>query len=207
MTTRNGDTPRPETLSEAKARVEEGGAAGRSAEMSRTCGEKKRVIIARLDSMEVDHDDVDDLAVLRQMVAHHLNLGILPEDKWSEAQMPCAVNEVLKLNASPALMGSGKKARLFLKQALSADGDDLTRRQIDFGDNDDDGGEDEFALPKGDYSAATRIKLLEILKQDKLDKAKAAGKDEADPPSPPLTRGVDGPTSAGRQWRTSATDR
>jgi hypothetical protein len=197
----------PETISEAKARVERGGAAERSAEMARTCSEKKRAIIARLDLLEIDHDDVDDLAVLRQMLAHHLDLGMLPEDRWSEAQMPRAVNEVLKLNASPALIGSGKSARVFSRQALSANGDDPTQRQIDFGDNEDDGGEDEFALPKGDYSADTRLKLLEILKQDKLDKAKAAGKEEADPPSPPLTRGVDGPTSAGRRWRTSTTDR
>jgi hypothetical protein len=171
------------------------------------CSEKKRVIIARLDSMEIDHDDVDDLGVLRQMLAHHLNLGMLPEDRWSKAQTPCAVNEVLKLNASPALLGSGKRARVFLRQALSADGDDLARRQINFGDNEDDEGEDEFALPKGDYSADTRLKLLEILKQDKRDKAKAAGKEEAALPSPPVTRGVDGPTSAGRHWRTSATER
>jgi hypothetical protein len=169
--------------------------------------EKKREIIARLDYMEIDHDDVDDLAVLRQMVAHHLHLGILPEARWSKAQIPHAVNEVLKMNASPALLGSGKKARLFLKEALSADGDDVARKHINFDGGTADGEEDEFALPKGDYSAATRIKLLAILKQDKLDKAKADGKDAADPPSPPLTRGKDELTFAGRQWRTSATDR
>ena len=123
--------------------MERGGPTERSAEMSRACTEQKKFILARLDTMGIDHDDVDDLAVLRQMVAHHLHLGILPENRWSKAQIPCAVNEVLKLNASPALMGSGKKARLFLKQALNADGDDATRRHINFGGQGDPE-DDEF---------------------------------------------------------------
>jgi hypothetical protein len=173
--------------------------------------EKKKAIIARLDSMEVAHDDVDDLGVLRQVVAHHLHLGILPEGRWSKAQIPCAVNEVLKTNASPASMGTGSKARLFLRQALSSDGDNSTRRQLDHGEDDAEGEEDELASLKGDYSVETRAQLLEIFKQakrtHKLDKAKAAGKEEADPPSPELTRGTDGPTSAGRRWRASATVR
>jgi hypothetical protein len=120
MPTRSGDAP---------VRVEKGGSEERPVEASRACTEKKKVAIARLDSMGVDHDDVDDLAVPRQMVAHHLHLGVSPEGRWSGAQIPRAVNEVLKLSASPALMGSGKSARSFSRQELSADGDDSARKR------------------------------------------------------------------------------
>ena len=169
--------------------------------------EKKKAITARLDSMEIAHDGVEDLGVLRQMVAHHLHLGVLPEDRWSKAQISYAANEVLKLNASPALMGSGTTARKFLRQAISADGDDAARRELNYEEADTQGEEDEFALLQGDYSAETRAQLAAIFKQARLDKAKAAGKQPAEQPSPELTRGVDGETAAGRKWRTSATVR
>jgi hypothetical protein len=206
MATRGGKTPIPETLSQAKERIAKGGADERTSEMSRTCLAKKREIITRLDSMEVEHDDVDDLAVLRQMAAQHLNLGVLPEDRWSKAQIPCAVNEVLKLNASPALIGTGSKARTFSRQALSGDGDDPSRR-LDYTEGDKDETDDEFPTSKGDYSAETRAKIMAIIEQDKRDKAAADGKAPESPSTPMLTRGTEGRTSAGRQWRTSATVR
>ena len=204
---RGGNTPSPESLSEAKKRIADGGKAELEAEMERVCTTDKKSTMARLTMMGIPHDGVTDLAVLRQMVAHELQIGVLPTSKWSKMQIPCAVNEVLQMNASPAGLGTGKKARSYLRAALEADGDDPARQRLDFGggdgnDNADQRTADEFHGLDG-YDPDVRLQIEALILQDKARKAEREGKNPADLPK--LTRGSFEKTEGGKHWRTSAT--
>jgi hypothetical protein len=141
------------------------------------------------------------------MVAHKLLIGVLPRGKWSKLQMPHAVNEVLKMNASPADLGSGKKARSYLLAALEADGDDAARQRLNF-DGDDQNGEanqtpaDNVQSLDG-FDPEARLQIEALIAKDASMKAAREGKDPEEISRP--TRGSFEATEGGKHWRTSAT--
>ena len=55
---------------------------------------------AKLDAMGIDFTGVKDTGVLRMMVSHELQLGVMPANTWTPRAIKFAVREMFSMTAS-----------------------------------------------------------------------------------------------------------
>ena len=141
--------------------MDEAGRAGELEMISTMTGKDAK---ARLDELGVDYEGHKETGVLRQIVAHTLDLGILPERCWTPRSVRYTANEMLRVPASEEDVGKGAKAKVYLRGLLKKDDVDPVRNL-----------EDDFSMVgMGDDF---RKKMAKMIDDEKVRVAKEAEKE------------------------------
>jgi hypothetical protein len=160
----------------------------------------------RLDELGVTHDQLAETAVVRQMVAHTLELGVLPEKCWTPRSALCVANEMLQAGVSATDVGRGAAAKAYLRN-LMAKGDKIMPRSL--------AGEFDVAGAGKDF----KLQMQKMILAERNRIAREGGPSPSPPKSPtsgetpqpggaPPVGGTPQPQtgSFSRRWRDGLTD-
>jgi uncharacterized membrane protein YgcG len=123
----------------------------------------------RLDELGVNHDKRAETAVVRQMVARALELGLLSEKCWTPRSALHVANETLGAGVSAADVGRGTAAKVFLRTLIANKGDKMAPRSL----------ADEFDVAGAGDDFKLQMQKMALAERDML--AGVGGT----PPSPP----------------------
>jgi hypothetical protein len=222
MSSRKRKSPSPLTKTKSPIGLKEAREWLRSLDDAGREGEKAMAAVLtgpqakqRLGESGVDFDERAETAVVRQMVAHTLDLGILPEKTWTPRSALYAANEMLGAGVTAAEVGKGAAAKDFLRK-LIAKGDKIVPRSL--------AGEFDVAGAGGEF----KVQMKKMIQQERARIASTAGgtpgrpggplggKTPAGTPTPGTAPKTGGPTlpptgapkigSFHRQWRDALTD-
>ena len=122
-------TKSPVGLKEAREWLQSLDDAGREGEREMAASLTGPQAKQRLDELGVNYDDFAETAVVRQMVAHTLELGVLPERCWTPKSAMYVANEMLGAGVSATEVGKATAAKVFLRK-LIAKGDKIRPRSL-----------------------------------------------------------------------------
>ena len=122
-------TKSPVGLKEAREWLQSLDDAGREGEREMAASLTGPQAKQRLDELGVNYDDFAETAVVRQMVAHTLELGALPERCWTPKSAMYVANEMLGAGVSATEVGKATAAKVFLRK-LIAKGDKIRPRSL-----------------------------------------------------------------------------
>jgi hypothetical protein len=162
---------------------------------------------ARLAELGVDFDGHKETGVLRQIVAHTLGLGILPERCWTPRSVRYTANEILRVPASEEDVGKGSHAKDYLRSLLKKDEVPNPAKNL----------ANEFSMAGMNEDFRKKMQLLFDEEQARVAKAalESQGNDTEDTPEPsgsrpsgkaPKKRSIEILGSFGKAWKDSSTD-
>ena len=110
----------PESALQVKQRIQSGGLPELQGELASIGKLTGPDAMDRMDALGISYAGHTETGVLRMVLAHGLNLGVLEENcsKWTTKGVSYAVHQVLGLTPSPADIDTPTKAKAYLRRAI-----------------------------------------------------------------------------------------
>jgi hypothetical protein len=206
-----GSTPSKlqETLDFLKSHGDDAKAKER-ASTSKMTGSQAR---SRLGELGVSYEGHGETAVLRQILAHSLELGVLPEKCWTPRSALYTANEMYSAGVSAGDVGKGEAAKEFLRKLIAKEKSPTSRRLM--GEFNVAGASDEFKQRMQEMVIEEEARIAEAASQSSRENSQESpwpeGGQEGTPPprsrqagrqgSAPKTHGT-----FGKVWKDALTD-